>query len=179
MSSEIWKPVEGFPYEVSNEGRIRNSKGSVLKQFRQKNGYMAVKLFKDGKGVNYRVHRLVACAFLDRPEGKEEVNHKDGDKENNAASNLEWSNRSENVRHAFMTGINRTTRARIADMAEKAAKANRRRVVRSDGAEFPSVRAAAEASGAKPQNVSRCIHGRANTAAGYSFSLAPKKGGAE
>lgn len=176
MSSEIWKPIEGFSYEVSNEGRVRNSKGSVLKQFRQKNGYMAVKLFKNGKGVNYRVHRLVALASLDRPEGRDEVNHKDGNKENNAASNLEWSNRPENVRHAFMTGINRTTRERIATMAEKAAKVNRRRVVRSDGAEFPSVRAAAEASGAKPSNVSKCIHGRANTAAGYSFAMAPEKG---
>ena len=177
MSSEIWMPVDGFPYEVSNEGRVRNSKGSVLRQYRQKNGYMAVKLFKDGKGVSFRVHRLVAVAFLNKPEGKNEVNHKDGDKENNAASNLEWSNRSENVRHAFMTGINRTTRERIAAMAEKAAKANRKRVVRSDGAEFPSVREAAEASGAKPQNVSKCIHGSANTAAGYSFALAPEKGG--
>ena len=51
------------------------------------------------------IHVLVALAFVDRPDGTDEVNHKDGDKARNHATNLEWSTRLENVRHSIRTGL--------------------------------------------------------------------------
>lgn len=107
MINEEWKPVKGYEgrYEVSNLGRVRSLKrattnGVVLKQT-IKHGYMHVCLSKENKPSTKRVHRLVAEAFIANPMGKPVVNHIDGDKTNNAASNLEWATNSENELHSF------------------------------------------------------------------------------
>ena len=104
---EIWESVKGYEglYEVSNLGRVRTLKrattsGVVLKQA-VKHGYMHVCLSKDGKPSTKRVHRLVAEAFIANPMDKPVVNHIDGDKTNNAVSNLEWATNSENELHSF------------------------------------------------------------------------------
>lgn len=84
-------------YEVSNLGRVRRIKDSrLLHPFVKKNkgnGYCYIKVF----GRNLRVHRLVARAFVHNPFGKREVHHKDHNKQNNEASNLEWVSRQENL----------------------------------------------------------------------------------
>ena len=110
---EKWKPIVGFYNEVSNQGRVRsvthvagNGKtyqGKILKPIITKSGYVNVCLItgNDETRVTKRVHRLVAEAFCDNPEDKDEINHKDGNKENNKAENLEWVTRSENEQHAY------------------------------------------------------------------------------
>ena len=70
-----------------------------------KRGYPNIVARIDCESKTFRVNRLVALAFLDNPLGKPEVNHKDGNKRNNAVSNLEWATRSENELHAFATGL--------------------------------------------------------------------------
>ena len=104
---EMWESVNGYEglYEVSNLGRVRSLKrattrGIVLKQT-MKHGYMNVCLSKDNKPSTKRVHRLVAEAFIANPMNKPVVNHIDGDKANNAASNLEWATNSENELHSY------------------------------------------------------------------------------
>lgn len=69
------------------------------------NGYIACKLFKDGKRKYFFVHRLVAQSFIVNPENKPEINHIDGNKANNHTSNLEWVTSSENQKHAFREGL--------------------------------------------------------------------------
>ena len=84
---EVWKKINGFEnYEVSNLGRVR-SKRRVLKPFLNSKGYQRVNL---GAHNAKFIHRLVAEAFVDNPNGYPIINHRDEDKTNNRAENLEW-----------------------------------------------------------------------------------------
>ena len=89
-------------YELSDTGAVRNSKtGRHIKQFAGKDGYFRVQI----AGKTRLVHRLMAVAFIQKPHGKNFVNHKDGNKQNNNAWNLEWVTRSENMKHAYSHGL--------------------------------------------------------------------------
>lgn len=94
-------------YSVTNDGRVVIEKtGKVLKPFLAGKGYCAVKLW-DGKKYHHRyVHRLVAQEYCIGEKSNMEVNHRDGNKLNNNANNLEWVTKSENGKHAYMTGLN-------------------------------------------------------------------------
>jgi hypothetical protein len=111
---EIWKGVVygGVDYsewlEVSNLGRIRNPKtGTIRKQNLLKNGYYFVSFSMGSRGnkKTIRVHKAIAETFISNPENKPIVNHIDGVKTNNSIDNLEWCTHSENIRHAFDTGL--------------------------------------------------------------------------
>ena len=114
MTDEKWVPIEGYKYyEVSNLGRIRSishqtlnpcrfREGRVLAQTEVPNGYMHVSLTQEGKKKkSASVHRLVAKAFVANPDNKQYVNHKNGNKKDNRAENLEWVTASENQKHSY------------------------------------------------------------------------------
>lgn len=171
MGSEEWMPVKGYEgmYEVSNIGRIRSLdrsvvskigvkkrvKGLVLKQANVR-GYLGVSLAKDGVRKMTKVHRIVAEAFIPNPENKPQVNHKDGNKENNRVENLEWATALENQMHAIRTGL-KTGEGRFVS------------VTRSDGAVFSSLKSAAEATGCTIQDVCNVCRGWHKTTRGFSF----------
>ena len=99
-----WQPVKGFEghYQVCRSGKVRNAKtGRVLALRPQHDGYVKVHLHitVDGQAQDSypRVHRLVAEAFIPNPDGKDEVNHINGRRNDNRAANLEWVTRSENM----------------------------------------------------------------------------------
>ena len=106
---EKWKPIDGFEglYEISNLGRVKSlnyGKEKILKpQNNGKGGYLYVELWKNGKGKKFRVHRLVASAFLPNPEGFEQVNHINEDKTNNIVSNLEFCDAKYNNNYGTRT----------------------------------------------------------------------------
>ena len=95
-------------YSVSECGQVwSHVSGRWLKQRRQNAGYLFVSLYNDGNRSfkNTLVHRLVAQAFVPNPEMLRCVNHKDGNKDNNAAANLEWVSHSQNMKHAAALGL--------------------------------------------------------------------------
>ena len=85
-------PVKGYEglYEVTDDGKVFNKNGKEMHQYYVTRGYRIVLLYKDKKQKTKLVHRLVAEAFIPNPDNLPQVNHKDEDKENNTASNLEW-----------------------------------------------------------------------------------------
>jgi hypothetical protein len=117
---EKWRDIKGFEgwYQVSNLGRVRsvdrsieqwsmyghtikrNIKGKIISATDNGNGYLIVGLKKNQMGKNKYVHRLVAEAFIEKPNGCDVVNHIDYDKKNNASSNLEWVTQLENIRYS-------------------------------------------------------------------------------
>ena len=108
---EVWRPIpnyEGF-YEVSNMGKVRSvyRYRHILKPMISNTGYERVDLFKNKHRRQFSVHRLVAMAFIDNPNAKPFVNHKDENKLNNSADNLEWVTHVENCRYG--TAITRRT----------------------------------------------------------------------
>ncbi len=116
---EEWKDVVGYEgsYEVSNlgnvrsknrefinkKGAIRKIKGRLLKQMGKMNWYKSVNLSRK----TFRVHRLVAQAFLPNYDNKPFVNHIDGDKTNNTVNNLEWCTPKENSEHSVLMGLHK------------------------------------------------------------------------
>lgn len=108
-----FRPIGGWAasYSVWRSGLVRNNRtGRILKPSVNGPGYSQIKLPGLGGGqVTKRVHILVAAAFLPaRPTPAHEVNHRDGVKANNAAGNLEWTTRPENIDHAYRHGLMRS-----------------------------------------------------------------------
>ncbi len=121
---EKWKPVKGYEgyYEVSSLGRVKSlgktyqvttkhktrtqySQPRITSQVYDRDGYLKVGLIRDKTNTQFKVHRLVAMAFLDNPQNKSQVNHKNGIKDDNRVENLEWATPKENVIHAHKTGL--------------------------------------------------------------------------
>lgn len=97
---EIFKKIVGSEkYSVSNYGRVRNDNTGKMVPQGTNFGYRIVSLFENGKAKKYRVHRLVADAFIPNPNNYPIVNHKDEIKDNNRMENLEWCTHSYNTRY--------------------------------------------------------------------------------
>lgn len=109
---ERWRVVADYPnYEVSSLGRLRRIKtnnnavaGRILKTHIASTGYLMVNLLNSSGRRHLSVHRLVASAFVDRPDGAIEVNHIDSNRANSRASNLEWVTSGGNRLHAYQSG---------------------------------------------------------------------------
>lgn len=152
-----WKNINEFPqYSVSDDGRVRNNKtGKILTQNPDTNGYLSVGLCRDGKQTTKRVHRLVAEAFIPNPLNLHDINHKDGNKNNNHKLNLEYCTRSYNMIHSYRV-LGNGTRATV-----------RNGVLCIETSEvYPTVEAAAKAVGRSSMAIRKCLYGRTKTAAG-------------
>lgn len=172
---EIWKEVKGYEgiYEVSNLGKIkslervivckngttRTVKSKILHPKKSNSGYLEVNLINKMKYV----HRLVATAFIPNIENKPTVNHKDENKTNNKATNLEWMTDYENVNYG--TGKQR----RVEKYRKKVFQYT------MDGKfvrEWDCSVSCAE-SGFSPCNIRRCCHGQYSQHKGYKWSYDP------
>ena len=112
----MWKDIEGYEelYMVSDMGEVKSLPknhryGSkvekILKGRAEKDGYLRVNLSKNGKTKDFRIHRLVAAAFIPNSKNKPTVNHINADKLDNRMSNLEWATYSEQNEHLYKMGL--------------------------------------------------------------------------
>ena len=97
ICKEFICPITKIIIYVNEYGEIFDIYKRLVKQYKDADGYCYVGLRKNLKRKNYKVHRLVAILFIDNPENKPDVNHKDGIKHNNVKTNLEWNTKSEKV----------------------------------------------------------------------------------
>ena len=125
LANELWTDVVGYEgiYLVSSLGRVKGvtrvstgtsingnkfpirTKEKILKLNNDSVGYPQVALANEGIVTYWKVHRLVATAFIPNPSGLPQVNHIDGDKANNSIENLEWVTAKDNIIHAHKTGL--------------------------------------------------------------------------
>lgn len=173
--SEIWKVISDSDgdYEVSNLGRVKSHKHTpprIMNQHEINSGYLVVGIaLRDGSRVNRLVHRLVAKEFCDGFAEGLVVNHRDANRHNNRADNLEWCTHEENISDCMVRGVFDVK------SAHKVAQLKRRRPVEQltlEGeriATFASAREAASVVGIHENNVSRVCRGERNATAGYKF----------
>jgi hypothetical protein len=109
---EIWKDIEGYngKYRISTFGRVMAINGKyngehIFSPALDFVGYPITSLRINGRKTYFRLHRLVAEAFIPNPDNKKMVNHIDGNKANNNVQNLEWSTPLENITHAIKAGL--------------------------------------------------------------------------
>ncbi len=176
---EIWKPYPKYPFiEASNFGRVRAKdryvkvkgrgkrlvKGRVLKQHLDNNGYLCVRFRVKGKLVHLRVHRIIAISFVPNPNNYQEVNHKDNDRTNAAASNLEWCSKQYNLDYKNNFG---TSPADVQGKSVIAVNLETSKTLR-----FETQHEAARQLEILAQSINKVLKGRMNKTHGYWFCYA-------
>lgn len=176
--NEVWKPVNGYEglYEISSLGRVkslprtvdngfnvRHTKEKILRKSYFANGYEKALLTMNGKSKCFRVHRLVAIAFIDNPNGFKEVNHINEDKTDNRVENLEWCDRLYNCNYGTRN--------------EKVGLYQKKAVVQLSLSgdiirEFPSATDAEKHLGKRGNHIASCCTGNRGSAYGYKWRYA-------
>lgn len=154
------KPVKGFEdYKVTKDGEVFDKNGRKLTVGRDNQGYATVTMRKDGKSYTRRLHRVVGETYLKPIEGKNIINHKDGDKSHCRLVNLEYMSNSENTKHGYDNGFYRS-RSNLPVI-----------VIDKDGkeAEFTSIRGLSRELGLNRKTVSSILNSGRNNNYDYTF----------
>ncbi|AQS10599.1 NUMOD4 motif protein [Clostridium saccharobutylicum] len=169
---EMWKDIKGYKglYKVSNLGRVKNIKrNKLLKLQLQKDGYLRVGLYD--KNVNYstkKVHRLVAEVFISNPNNYKCVNHKDENKSNNNADNLEWCTHHYN--NSYGSRGKRISKTMLKKYKSNPLSHRHRPVICiTTGEKFTTTKAAGERYGLIPSYITAMCKGQLKQANGYKF----------
>lgn len=176
----MWKYIDWSKgaLMVSDSGQVKSNlrDGRILKATPDKKGYLRIRVTIQRKKYSVMVHREVARAFLENPENLPQVNHKDGDKTNNAAWNLEWVSNQQNANHAIQSGLwcnvfeaaRRTNEARMTPIFAISVETGERTA-------FGSVSDAERKFGTR--HISDVLNGKRKTAAGHYFVRCSEIGG--
>lgn len=177
---EIWKDIENYEgmYQVSNKGHVRSLDrlssngirltGRDMKLTHNMQGYLIVGLTKNAKATQFKVHRLVAYAFIENPSNYNLINHRDEDKTNNNVGNLEWCDSQYNNTYG-----NRLKKMVANTNYESICKKRLKPVIAIDTKNnktvYKSIRDASKATGVYYGNISRCAKGIRKQSKGYRF----------
>lgn len=168
---------EGLPHPVHDKLRItkegiifskRTGSWKMLTPTDNGNGYKTVSMGR--KHPRCYIHRLVAETYIPNPNHYKEINHKDGDKSNNSVENLEWCDRSHNLKHSYTNGFHNPTKA---VMAMKKSHSKPVKIIET-GEIFESVSECARYIGTVHGNINECLNPnkKRHTAKGYHFEYA-------
>lgn len=198
---EIWKDIEGYEglYQVSSLGRVKRLckpkyGDHILKGAPDRNGYLRVRLYRNGEGSSIYIHQLVAKAFVPNPRGLNTVSHLDETRDNNVASNLAWATQKENanmpmfkkrlserlkkdliegdIRNKHIAALSKAWRKGADNHSSKS-------VVQFDVngniiAEYPSQLEASKKTGISNNRISSCCLGNNKTAGGFIWKFKTK-----
>lgn len=158
---EIWRDIKGYDglYQVSNLGRVKNSRTDKLLKPNTVKGYLRVCLYKNGKRNWCSVHCLVAEAFIPNPDNLPTVDHINRIKTDNRVENLRWADMKLQCKNSDRTAQKISTKERFSKPVEQYTK-NMIYV-----AEYSSTREAEKQTGIK--HISECCQGKYKTAGGY------------
>lgn len=210
---EEWKPIKEYEelYEVSSFGRIRSLdkiikthnrfgnmnkkiKGKIIKEvINKKTGYSQIILSKEKNKKMFLIHRLVLENFIPNPENKPQVNHIDGNKQNNNLNNLEWCTRSGNIKHSFKTGLSHSNfktqsgkkhhfygKHHNENAKKKMKLSHYKKVIQFDKnnnfiKEWNGIKEVEEVLKISNGNISECCKGNRKTAGGYIWRYANER----
>lgn len=186
MENEIWKPIKGYEglYEISNLGRVKSLgrekrmgycyglhtiKERILSQYSSYD-YKRINLSKEGKIKHFQVHRLVADAFLEKPDGEVEIDHIDGDKSNNIVDNLRWVTHYENIHNPISMEKKkknyRIGKQKEGGLSHKAKKVVAVNMMTGDVLKFDAI---VEATKFLRNKISECVRGKSKYHRGYKW----------
>lgn len=184
MKKEIWKfhPYFGQLVQFSNLGRvksfIRNHKTGQILNNKVVNsaGYLRVSIL----GRKYFIHRVIAELFVPNPDNKPEVNHKDGNKTNNKADNLEWVTRSENMKRAYKLGLQKSSEKQKQAVSKWNKEHRIKKVYQYDTKGnllniFKSQQEAAKILNLSEASISRILNGQRNNRKNYILTYNKKE----
>lgn len=174
------RPIEGFSnYEVDGYGNVysldratvarrcnytytRHGKGGKLKSALNTHGYPVVTIMSDdGRHLTREIHRLVAKAFIPNPSGLPIVNHKDENKQNNFAENLEWCTYSYNLTYGSKQAVLDTQRKALYG----------RKITETEWVKYPSIMTAARETGISASNISLVCNQKRKRTKGHVFKF--------
>ena len=167
---EFWLPIVGYAnYEISNYGDVRNAITGFILNGELNFGYHRVQLYNSIGRRKFRVHKLMMLTFASKSPGRNEINHIDGCKNNNIATNLEWCTSKENKEHAIKYGLI------TPNMMGKEFVPVRQ--LTKDGIfiqEFDSLKQADSATHANRNNITKVCKGERKYAGGYRWEIADR-----
>lgn len=161
----LMKDIKGYEklYAVTEDGQVYSySSQKFISQHNFRNGYLYVDLYKNGKKKKFRVHRLVADAYVPNPSNLPQVNHINENKSDNVVSNLEWVSCKENINY----GDANTRRSKTMSVPIYCKELHRI---------FPSATVASQELGISRTNISLCLNKRRNTCGGYHWSYCKER----
>lgn len=191
---EIWKDIKGYEgyYQISNLGNIKGLNRTIenksviggkykikeknKSQTISKTGYYICALYKNGKGRTFKVHRLIAEAFIDNIDNLPIINHKDGNKLNNSIDNLEWCDYSHNNKEAYKQGLKEKNLKWIVECNKrKRKKVNQYDLNNNFIKQYKSIQEAESQTKVHHINIIKVCKGQRITAGGYKWEYAKEE----